>query len=135
MERRTFCGLFSIAMAGTFLPFIGCSGADPALQRKLSLPISLATINDPTTLAELGNSYLKQVPDENSASQLVEYLLVSSTGEAIPETTDSLTLQTLLLQKVQADFQSGKTVVIRGWVLSRTEARQCALYSLTKTNI
>jgi len=24
--------------------------------------------------------------------------------------------------------------VVRGWVLSRTEARQCALYSLTQPN-
>ena len=36
---------------------------------------------------------------------------------------------------VQADFENGETVVVRGWVLSRTEARQCALFSLTNPNI
>ena len=31
---------------------------------------------------------------------------------------------------VRDDFAAGRTVVIDGWVLSVTEARQCALYSL-----
>ena len=31
---------------------------------------------------------------------------------------------------VRDDFAAGRTVVIEGWVLSMTEARQCALFSL-----
>jgi hypothetical protein len=31
---------------------------------------------------------------------------------------------------VRRDFAEGRTVEVRGWVLSITEARQCALYSL-----
>src|SRR5262249_5802143 len=31
---------------------------------------------------------------------------------------------------VRDDFARGRTVVIQGWVLSLTEARQCALFSL-----
>ncbi len=41
----------------------------------------------------------------------------------------------MMSEKVQADFDNGETVVVRGWVLSRTEARQCALFSLTNPNI
>ena len=33
-------------------------------------------------------------------------------------------------QQVRADFAAGRTVVVDGWVLSATEARQCALFSL-----
>ena len=29
------------------------------------------------------------------------------------------------------DFEAGRTVLVSGWVLSQTEARQCALYSLS----
>ncbi|HEV2670630.1 MAG TPA: hypothetical protein VGU74_06025 [Gemmatimonadales bacterium] len=35
-----------------------------------------------------------------------------------------------LAQRVRADFAAGRTVLVAGWVLSVTEARQCALYSL-----
>ena len=31
---------------------------------------------------------------------------------------------------VRADFANGRTVVVDGWVLATTEARQCALFSL-----
>jgi hypothetical protein len=31
---------------------------------------------------------------------------------------------------VHDDFDAGRTVVLLGWILSATEARQCALFSL-----
>ena len=33
-------------------------------------------------------------------------------------------------QLVRDDFEAGRTVVVSGWILSVTEARQCALFSL-----
>ena len=135
MLRRTFVELTSMAVASTFLPFFGCSSPDPALQRKLSLPTTLATINDPATIAEVGKAYMEQVPAENSPEHLIDQLMISSNGDAIQATADSLSLQKMMSEKVQADFDNGETVVVRGWVLSRTEARQCALFSLTNPNI
>jgi hypothetical protein len=34
-------------------------------------------------------------------------------------------------EQVRDDFAAGRTVVVSGWVLSETEARQCALFSLS----
>jgi len=31
---------------------------------------------------------------------------------------------------VRRDFETGRTVLVNGWVLAATEARQCALFSL-----
>jgi hypothetical protein len=31
---------------------------------------------------------------------------------------------------IHDDFEKGRTVVLNGWILSLTEARQCALFSL-----
>jgi hypothetical protein len=132
MQRRTFCELTSLAVAGTFLPIMGCSGPDPSLSQKLSLPTTMAIINDSATIIEVGTAYLKQVPGENDAESLVDRLMIGSNGEAIPKTADSQVLQKMMSDKVLADFQNGEIVVVRGWVLSRTEARQCALYSLTQ---
>ena len=91
MQRRSFCQLTSMAVAGAFLPFVGCSGPVPALQRKLSLPTTFATINDPTTIAEVGKAYMEQVPGENSPERLIDQLMISSNGDAIQATADSLT--------------------------------------------
>ena len=135
MQRRTFVELTSMAVASTFLPFFGCSSPDSVLQRKLSLPTTLATINDPATIAEVGKAYMVQVPGENNPESLIDQLMISSNGDIIPETADSLSLQKMMSEKVQVDFDNGETVVVRGWVLSRTEARQCALFSLTNPNI
>jgi hypothetical protein len=135
MQRRSFVELTSMAVASTFLPFFSCSSPDPALQRRLSLPTTLATINDPTIIAEVGKAYMEQVPGENSPERLIDQLMISPNGDAIQTTADSLSLQKMMSEKVQADFDNGETVVVRGWVLSRTEARQCALFSLTNPNI
>ena len=134
MLRRTFCEITSMVVAGTFLPFMGCSEPDSSLHRRLSLPTTMATINESKTITEVGNAYLEQVPSENSPESLIDQLLINSNGDIIPKTADSLTLQKMMSQKIQADFDNGETVVVRGWVLSRTEARQCALYSLTQSN-
>ena len=32
--------------------------------------------------------------------------------------------------QVRDDFANGRTVLVNGWVLAVTEARQCALFSL-----
>lgn len=134
MLRRTFCEITSIAVASTFVPFMGCSGPDASIDQKLSLPTTMATINESSTITKVGNAYLNQTPSENSAEILINQLLINSKGDSIPKNTDSKSLQKLMSQKVKADFDNGETVVVRGWVLSRTEARQCALYSLTQSN-
>jgi len=36
-------------------------------------------------------------------------------------------------QKVTEDYESKEIVMIDGWLLSVTEARQCALFSLLQT--
>jgi len=35
--------------------------------------------------------------------------------------------------KTVEDFNTGQTVIINGWVLSRTEARQCALFAILQS--
>jgi len=123
-----------LAVAGTFLPFTACSGPDPSLQLRLSVPAMMATLSDSKTIMALGNAYMEQVPEENSPGTLIDRLMMNSDGTSIPETSDSLVLQEKMQQKVRADFENGATLVIQGWVLSQTEARQCALYSLTQSN-
>ena len=74
MLRRTFCEITSIAVVGTFVPFMSCSGPEASLVRKLNLPTTMATINESSTIIEVGNAYLDQNPSENSPKILINQL-------------------------------------------------------------
>lgn len=133
MNRRTFVRVSLGGAAYTVLPLTSCISGDPELRGKLSPPHSLSRIHDATTLRELGEKYRQLVPAEKRESRLVDLLLTNAQGERVPRSSDSLFLQDLLKEKTEYDFMTGNTVVIQGWVLSTTEARQCALFSLTQS--
>jgi hypothetical protein len=38
----------------------------------------------------------------------------------------------LLENKIKEEFSAYKTIIVSGWIISPTEARQCALFSLTQ---
>ena len=134
MQRRTFCVLSSTALVGALLPLTGCSQnpLTPEQQSYLALPAVLATFSDAATISELGKAYLDQSLKENTPSRLVGLLMRKADGSEISNSVDRDTLQNLIAENVQSDFLSGETVQVNGWILSRTEARQCALFSLTK---
>jgi hypothetical protein len=90
---------------------------------------------DDKTVREFGTAYCTRVPDEAKQENLVS-LLLASCGEPQGQTNNSDADNTRLAQQldkaVRDDFSAGRVLTIRNWVLSQTEARQCALYSLSK---
>ncbi|HEV2353439.1 MAG TPA: hypothetical protein VGR89_04310 [Puia sp.] len=118
MERRRFLLLTSTGVLATLTPFCNSRRNDPALSK----PIFLSAICDARTLREIGAAYRASTPDEAKRSHLA-----GSLTEGIPE---NVNLANQLNAQVRQDFASGKTVTVDGWVLSVTEARQCALFSL-----
>ncbi len=127
MERRTFLWL---SAAGLMVPFVNCTG-EPAASDALAQPLSLSYINDAATISQLGESYRKLVSNEAKAGKLVRLLLANADGHLVSQ-EDSVQLQNFLAQKIQNDYKTEKTVIVDGWILSVTEARQCALFSLTQ---
>ena len=47
------------------------------------------------------------------------------------KTNDKANQAMAIEQHVEMDFKSDKLILIKGWVISETEARQCALLSLS----
>ncbi len=134
MLRRTFVELTSIALVGSIVPLASCSASPSRLERILSLPSALAAINDPETIVALGESYRTTVPDESTSEKLIDKLLLDVEDNVIAQDTDDAALIELLEEKVKSDFDQGETIILDGWILSKTEARQCALFSLTQTD-
>jgi hypothetical protein len=79
----------------------------------------------------LGRHYLGQCPAEADCDALVELLLGEAESTQPGELPRSGDLLAFFRKRFAEDFGRGNTVMIRGWVLSRTEARLCALIALS----
>lgn len=129
MKRITFVKLIASTTASLCLPDLGCKSKDAALASMLSQPNALQHICDAQTIREIGNAYQKLVPNEDNKETLVK-LLAANIHDPIDKSAHRAFISSTLDKKVQQDFQENKTIVADGWVLSLTEARQCALFSL-----
>jgi len=128
VKRRQFIKLSALSAGAFSIPFLhGCNST--SFNKAVAQPLFLSRIFDAKTMQATGLAYIKQKPAEDSKSKLA-YLLADN---SINETTDAKTVHTFYDNKVKDDFTSLKTVIVNGWVLAVTEARQCALYSLTQS--
>jgi|SRR5579863_8736456 len=124
MERRVFVKLSAFTALALSVPFVeGCAHKnDP-----LTLPLLFSHFADKKTIIEAGLAYRKMFENENSQSALGQAL------SANKPTMDADALRSALVRQCKQDFSAGKIVTIDGWILSVTEARQCALFSILNT--
>ncbi|HVW14458.1 MAG TPA: hypothetical protein VHB54_11560 [Mucilaginibacter sp.] len=122
MERRTFVKLSAYTAIALALPLAeGCSDGTGNVAAQ---PWLFSHIVDAKTISEAGQAYRKLVPAEDDKSGLQKLLLGGNPS------ADKKQIEQMLQSRVVDDFKSDKTVTVSGWVLSVTEARQCALYSI-----
>ena len=130
MKRRTF--VYSALVVGAGLGVTGIYFRNNETRWKsqpLGYPYILSGICDVETLRKIGTAYRKLVPEENSKEKLLNELNAGLTTRQL--NSDRASLVNELELKVESDFKDHKLVTIAGWVLSKTEARQCALLSLS----
>ena len=120
MKRREFIGLAAAGAAGLAWP--ATVHSHPMSTR--ATPPLLAVLRDEHVVREVGKRYRDIVPTENDARFLTQAILPE------PGATAPAAICAQMNARVQCDFDSGQTVTLNGWILSVTEARQCALYSL-----
>ena len=132
MKRRTFILISGVGAITLGIPWVGCRNRTSRINSALSQPQVLGRICGEREVLEIGTLYRKQVPDEDGETHLVSLLLTDGTGKSISASAEKSSLEPWLEQKTRNDFETGRTIVVRGWVLSVTEARQCAVYSLAR---
>lgn len=95
-------------------------------------PAFLTNVCDDKTINAIGMAYRARNPEEAKLDKLMP-LLLGACGES-PDRSHNEADYNRLMQKldtvVRDDFAGGRVLTLSGWVLSLTEARQCALYSL-----
>ncbi len=79
----------------------------------------------------VGREYLRAVPAERGTGSLVT-AIVSRLGEQRTgaQVASRAELQAMVADGVRNDFDAGLTLRLQGWIVSRTEARICALAAL-----
>ena len=122
MNRRTFIEFAAGGAAALATPV--ATNAHQAMQAALARPGLIDVLHDTRIVSELGRKYRAAVPAERDASALTQAML----GATSPATPSALRQH--INERVQRDFDAGETIMLDGWILSVTEARQCALYSL-----
>jgi hypothetical protein len=132
LARRDFLkGLGSLALARGALPGLagpvlaGC-GEDP-------LPGALATVYaDAAAAAVVGRAYLERAPEEAEVQVLVDRIANDARAALRARASDRDGLLRALAERHAADFDAGRLVTVRGWLVSLTEARLCALAALAE---
>jgi hypothetical protein len=90
-------------------------------------------LRDPVAARAIGAEYLRTRPGEATAAALVDAMAQSLPGgRSVLTSASDRALRSLLAERSRADFTEGKTVILRRWILSETEARLCALASIRR---
>jgi len=122
LDRRRFLQLSALSIVATVADS-ACASSDRA-DTPPDRPQLLAMLG-PERVRQLGANYRASTPNENSVDAL-RAALSSGHGLRIPFINSAS-----LDDQIRDDFAAGRTVVVDGWVLAVTEARQAALFSLT----
>lgn len=131
MKRRTFILAATAAtVAVATIPIVKYKCGNTITHDPLLRPDMLAHFCDEETIRKIGTCYRKQKPSETTREKLNELLLTDNTGKKL-KSSDHSAIAELIKEKIHDEFSADKAVVVNGWVISLTEARQCALYSLT----
>ena len=77
----------------------------------------------------LGQAYIKLKPHESQGHSLNE-LLRDASDKTVLESRDMAAVETQIEKRIKRDFDQKNIIVLKGWVLSVTEARQCAFFSI-----
>ena len=123
MKRRKFIILTGVGATALTLPAACLQARVPEYDPMLAEPELLSLIWETQTMIEIGDLYRDQIPEERTEGALVTALIKDQTSEIAAS-------REFMEEQVKRDYQQGDLMILEGWMLSRTEARQCALLSL-----
>lgn len=105
------------------LAFLGAAVAPDRSSARNARAVAETAARLGADAAEVGRRYLDSNRGEADRERLADLL-----AETLDPSAGDLARQ--MMAAVQNDFRLGRTVMVDGWVLSRTEARICAIACL-----
>ena len=131
MERRSFIVVSVLGFLGMgVVPLFRWTHRFSGRDKTLAQPKLLSLLCDDRTIGMLGRAYLKLKPDESCCGTLSNDLLGNAAHDAGLQNLDLSVVESQIEKKIKQDFDTNNIVILKGWVLSITEARQCAFFSI-----
>jgi len=131
MDRRSFILVSVVGFLGMgVVPLIRWTHRFSGKDRALAQPKLLSLLCDNRTIGMLGRAYLKLKPDESCCGTLSNDLLGDLVIDDRAQDADMSLVESKIEKRIKEDFDKSNTVILKGWVLSVTEARQCAFFSI-----
>ena len=121
LDRRRFLQLGALGILAGATE--ACAPADNNVSADAD-HLQLVSMLGADRVRQLGAHYRAATPTENTAAAL-HSAISDAGGLRVP-----FVKSPSLANRIRDDFTAGRTVVVDGWVLSLTEARQAALFSL-----
>lgn len=130
-RRRFLKTALSLGAVGLCGPFATTARPDERGACELLATQLTRTLTQVESARAIGRHYLEVAPAEWD-HRLLARLLWPADAAPLQELArmDVSALKQLLVTQQRRDFAAGRTVSLDGWVLSRTEARLCALLAL-----
>lgn len=130
MKRRSFIVALIVSLLGSSVFFFIRWFQSSNKSRGLAQPRFLSMLCDQSTIRMLGRAYLELKPTEINGDVLLNGLLPGKSHKIFLKTQDLFMAESQIEKKIKQDFDNDNIVVVQGWVLSITEARQCAIFSM-----
>ena len=118
MTRRELLSLLLVAS----LEIAGVHGCNRRVSERQLLAWLRERFPEAAKAASIGKAYLEAFPDEGKLDILYEALRRAALGRA----ENAAEYRDAFDAGVRADFEVDELVQLRGWLLSRLEARACA---------
>jgi len=130
MNRRLFISLSGLGITAIGVSFTGLLDFDLSRESFCAKPDFLSRLSNDEALRSVGKEFLKLYPAEGSSAGLMTELYGGPLKTDVLPRKDVRSIQKRLKNLIRNDFITGKTLILNGWVLSLTEARQCALFAI-----
>jgi len=130
MSRRSFLSKAAVAAAVVVAAGVAGWRLFPSRKQALAFPSMLSGFCDEAALRDVGRRYLARFPGEASTSVLLARLAADGARRRAAS-SDALEAVSEAESLAEQDFVRQQILVIDGWIISRTEARQCALLALS----
>lgn len=124
MKRQQFVLLGAAGIAALAVPSYWYYFTDADYDPVLARPEALSLIWEDAAIRDIGKKYQAMPAGESRQRGLVNALSTLNAKE-------SKATAAAIEQQIKKDFETGNTVLVDGWILSKTEARQCALFATT----
>lgn len=131
MKRRAFILKIIAATSVISLPAFYYTCRSSSHYDPLITPEILSRFCDGEVIRTIGEHYLFKFPSEAQKEKLVSMILTGSNGEKL-KSSDHSEIRDWVERKINEDFKQERILIIDGWIISATEARQCALYSFAQ---